>query len=71
MADNKGHHLEVRGGNPPPDGGSDLAKAASILGVTEITLRNALGPQPPDWAASAERLGITEQALREALGLDQ
>jgi hypothetical protein len=63
-----------QGGNPPPeaqDGGPDFAKAASMLEVTENTLRTALGPPPPDWAASAERLRITEQALRKAFGLDQ
>ena len=62
-----------QGGNPPPrpqDGGPDLAKAASILGVTENTLRNALGARPPDLTAAAKRLGITEQVLRKALGLD-
>ena len=61
-------------GNPPPrpqDGGPDLAKAASILGVTENTLRNALEARPPDLTAAAKRLGITEQVLRKALGLDQ
>jgi hypothetical protein len=71
---NGGPRLGGQESNPPPgaqDGEPDLAKAASILGVTENTLRNALRPPPPDWAASAERLGITEQALRKALGLDQ
>ena len=62
-------------GNEPPsraqDDGFDLAKSASIHGVTGNTLRNALGPPPPDWPVAAERLGITEQALRKALGFDQ
>ena len=63
-----------QGGTPPPqahNAGADLANAASILGVAEDALRDALGPPPPDVTIAAERLGIPEQALMEALRLGQ
>ena len=48
----------------------DLAAAATKLGISENTLKMALGSaMPPDLAAAATKLGITESALRSALGL--
>ncbi len=62
-----------QGGNTLPQGqgqgGSDLAAAAIVLGISEQALRDALGAPPPDFAAAAATLGITEQALRDALGV--
>jgi hypothetical protein len=64
-------------GNGPPrggrqgqrQGGPDLAAAAAKLGISEDTLRAALGPSPPDLAKTAKTLGVTEEALRAALGV--
>lgn len=48
----------------------DLAAAATKLGISENTLKMALGSaMPPDLGAAATKLGITESALRSALGL--
>lgn len=48
----------------------DLAAAATKLGISENTLKMALGSaMPPDLVAAATKLGITESALRSALGL--
>jgi len=44
-----------------------LQRAARILGVSPRTLREALGPPPPDLRAAARKLGVTVQALRRAL----
>ena len=53
---------------PPPNGQHpDLAKAAAILGISEMELRNALGPPPPDLQAAAQKLGITFEKLKAAL----
>lgn len=60
-------------------GGPDFAAAASELGITEETLKTALGvpetppeagqrPPRPDFEAAASQLGITEEALKTALG---
>jgi hypothetical protein len=49
----------------------DWAAAAAALGVTEDTLKEAVGDLSagrPDFAAIAVKLGITEQQLMEALG---
>jgi hypothetical protein len=48
--------------NPP-----DLAAAALKLGISEETLKRALGPPPPNLATAAAKLGISEQQLRGAL----
>jgi hypothetical protein len=45
----------------------DLAKASSILGISEDALRSALGPPPPDISVAAKTLGISEQDLIAAL----
>ncbi|MGZ3305003.1 MAG: YHYH protein [Asticcacaulis sp.] len=63
------------GNGPPGDGGDDhhrpdLAAAAKTLGITEESLRSALGSPPPDLAATAKKLGISEEALRGALGIN-
>lgn len=62
----------------------DYAGAAEKLGVTEDTLKNALGiteetentvsgtpaqPKKMDLASAAKTLGVEESALREALGM--
>ena len=56
-------------GQPPQGGRPDLAAAAAKLGITEQTLRDALGAPPPDLQAAAAKLGITVQALTDALGV--
>jgi len=48
-------------------GDPNLAVAAAQLGVTELQLRGALGPPPPDIQAAASSLGISTDALRAAL----
>jgi len=70
----------LRGGEGPAPGGEGpgggagsgreqrLARAAQRLGISIATLRQALGPPPPDLAAAARKLGVSEDALREALG---
>ena len=54
-----------------PGGGQmpDLAAAAAQLGVSEKTLRAALGAPPPDFAAAALALGVSEADLIAALGV--
>lgn len=60
--------------------GPDFAAAAQKLGISEATLKEALGvpttppapgerPPRPDFKAAAAKLGITEQQLVEALGV--
>ena len=58
-------NMNVR--NEPPNRNPDLSKVASILGIPEARLRNALGPPPPDLPATAKILGIGEEILRAAL----
>src|SRR5919199_421387 len=59
--------------------GPDFAAAAQKLGISEATLKEALGvpttppapgqrPPRPDFKAAAAKLGITEQQLMDALG---
>lgn len=62
-----------QGGPPQGPGGSTdprqrLLNAAQTLNISPQTLREALGPPPPDLAAAAQRLGIPEERLRAALG---
>ena len=48
----------------------DLASAATGLGISEETLRSALGPPTqngPDFASAAAQLGISEETLRTAM----
>jgi hypothetical protein len=59
--------------------GPDFAAAAQKLGISEATLKEALGvpanptpgqrPARPDFKAAAAKLGITEQQLVDALGI--
>lgn len=61
--------------------GPDFAAAAQKLGISEATLKEALGvptnpqatpgqrPPRPDFKAAAAKLGITEQQLVDALGM--
>src|ERR671932_517286 len=60
--------------------GPDFAAAAQKLGISEATLKEALGvpttppapgqrPPRPDFKAAAAKLGITEQQLVDALGI--
>lgn len=60
--------------------GPDFAAAAQKLGISEATLKAALGvpatppapgqrPPRPDFKAAAAKLGITEQQLKDALGM--
>lgn len=60
--------------------GPDFAAAAQKLGISEATLKAALGvpanppapgerPPRPDFKAAAAKLGITEQQLVSALGI--
>ena len=60
--------------------GPDFAAAAQKLGISEATLKDALGvpatppapgqrPPRPDFKAAAAKLGITEQQLMSALGI--
>ncbi|HEY3800403.1 MAG TPA: YHYH protein [Caulobacteraceae bacterium] len=58
-----------RGPGGPGGGRPDLAAAAQKLGISEDSLRAALGPPPPDLAAAATKLGVTEAALKAALGV--
>ena len=58
-------NMDVR--NDPPNRNPDLSKVASILGIPEARLRNALGPPPPDLPSTAKILGIGEEILRAAL----
>ncbi len=63
----RGNDNGQRGGAP------DFSAAAATLGISEQTLRDALGTPnqgPPDFAAAAETLGVTEEALMEALGIN-
>jgi hypothetical protein len=67
----------------PRHRGPDLAAAAQKLGISEATLKAALGvpanppapstsgqrPPRPDLKAAAAKLGITEQKLTDALGV--
>jgi hypothetical protein len=55
--------------NEPRRPGVDLKSAAAELGVTEETLRSALGAPPPDLVTAAAQLGVTEQDLIDALGI--
>lgn len=58
------------GGMPPGGDAPDMAAAATILGVTEQELVDALGDPAqgqPDFAAAASQLGVTEQELIDAL----
>jgi hypothetical protein len=45
----------------------DLAKASSILAISEDVLKAALGPPHPDFSVAAKTLGISEQDLIAAL----
>lgn len=47
----------------------DFAAAAAQFGVTEDTLRAALGAPPPDFEAAAAQLGVTIEELIGALGI--
>ena len=50
----------------------DLAAAASVLGVTEEALSDAMGERgdgKPDFATVAAQLGVTEEELSDALGI--
>ncbi len=60
--------------------GPDFAAAAQKLGISEATLKAALGvpatppapgqrPPRPDFKAAAAKLGIPEQQLKDALGV--
>lgn len=60
--------------------GPDFAAAATKLGISEATLKAALGvpatpptpgqrPPRPDFKAAAAKLGVTEQQLVDALGI--
>src|SRR5919199_1763412 len=59
--------------------GPDFAAAAQKLGISEATLKEALGvpanptpgqrPPRPDFKAAAEKLGVTEEQLINALGI--
>lgn len=53
-----------------PGGGNRerLMRAARVLGISPRTLREALGPPPPDLRAAAEKLGISVETLQSALG---
>ena len=55
----------------PPSGSQnnlpDLARASSILAISEDVLKAALGPPPPDLSVAARTLGIGEQDLIAAL----
>ena len=53
----------------PAGGSPDLAAASAKLGISEMALRQALGPPPPDLAATARTLGVSETDLRAALGV--
>lgn len=70
--------------NPQQEGrrnhrGPDFAAAAQKLGISEATLKEALGvpanptpgqrPPRPDFKAAAAKLGITEEQLVNALGI--
>jgi len=59
-------------GNRTAGGGFDLASAAEKLGVTEDTLKAALGGgaegERMDFEAAAEELGVTVEELQTALG---
>ncbi len=66
--------IQNSGENRQPNGGSAgtgreqrLEHAAQVLGVSPQTLREALGPPPPDLRAAAKKLGVSVQALRDAL----
>lgn len=58
-----------RGEEGQQGGLPDFAAAAEILGISEDTLREALGDPPPDFEAAATTLGISTQELQEALGV--
>ena len=58
---------EGRGGPPGGRGRPDFGAAASILGVSERELLNALGGPPPNFEKAAEALGISVSELQEAL----
>lgn len=64
-----GQPPEGGAGGPPGPGGTppDLNKAASALGLSAQTLREALGLPPPDLRAAAAKLGISVEALQSAL----
>ena len=49
---------------------SEIAKAAKLLGITEVELKAAFGDTMPlDFAAAAKKLGMTEAALKAKLGV--
>lgn len=51
-----------------PGGPPDFNAVAEKLGISESTLKEALGTsRPPDFAAAADVLGISEDALRAAM----
>ncbi|MED5362068.1 MAG: YHYH protein [Actinomycetota bacterium] len=73
-----GEFDETRQGGPPIGGSQsaqpgqaqgqpDLRVAATLLGVTEEKLRQALGPPPPNIETAADTLGVSAAALRHAL----
>ncbi|MEE3255962.1 MAG: YHYH protein [Actinomycetota bacterium] len=73
-----GEFDETRQGGPPIGGSQsaqpgqaqgqpDLRVAATLLGVTEEKLRQALGPPPPNIETAADTLGVSPAALRHAL----
>lgn len=47
---------------------AQIRKAAKELGISVQTLRRALGPPPPNFAAAARKLGISQDRLRRLLG---
>ena len=58
------------GGRGPPDDDKRqrMERAAQTLGVDVETLRQAVGPPPPDFAGAAQQLGIPEDKIRAAFG---
>ncbi|MBT5049684.1 MAG: YHYH protein [Rhodospirillaceae bacterium] len=56
-----------RRGGPGGGRGGPLAGAAASLGISEHTLREAVGPPPPDVRRASRILGIPEAKIREAL----
>jgi hypothetical protein len=63
------YHGEIeQASGPTGSGGPDLTEAATALGVSVDTLRDALGGGgPPDFDAAAETLGISVDALMAVL----
>jgi len=54
-------------GGPDARGGAVLNKAARELGVSVSTLRDAVGPPPPNFRRAARILGISEADIRRAM----